>query len=884
MKKIASNLLLLIVLVPFSIAQQAKLEGGKKLNKDALLNQWRDTDLSQLERLEAMYALVIPEIASHPQIDDFLPEVHEALSMAQALEADSLYTRFMHVLGMHYFMEMNIERALPYIIDAPKYKFQAKEPLDVFQAFLGLQMLDLIPERPISIDSIVQAEMTEFENGYSGTKLAVMYALKGYFHTNIKSDFPTAMKWFQKATEITRQTKNRGEDKFALLADAGVNFGMGTILYRLKQLDESHEYLLKSMEQANKYGNANIIYDTYIGISHVLRDQNKYDEALIYVDSARAISPDCGCKNLTELNLTLRASILNKLGEYEQALEILVPLAATYEQAPIQAADIGYYYQLGYANLQLKKYDEAIQAAQKGIALPMSTYPAVDLENYYLIISQVHEARGNYLQSLQYHKTYTHIGDSLAKSRNLLEVTRREIEHSYLEERLADSLQVVQRELILQSEINQQKSTKNILFILGIVAIAFAIGLFARYRFVQKTKVELEEKNKIIEAEKEKAQASERAKHQFLANMSHEIRTPMNAIKGMTDILIRRQPKADQIEYLDGIKQSSESLLVIINDILDISKIEAGKVELEQIPFSVHELVQNVHTIMQFKAEEKGLELKKSIPEKPIYLKGDATRLRQVLINLLGNAIKFTEKGVVTTKITSVEEGDKLKLHFTVSDTGFGIEKDQLGKIFKSFEQAYSDTSRKFGGTGLGLSISKKLVELHNGKIWVESEKGKGSQFHFVMPYEVAQDNFNEELHTNSGNNISEQLKGVKVLLVEDNHFNAVVAQEELEDAIENVQVDLAENGAIAVEKLKSCDYNIILMDVQMPKMNGYDATKTIRAFDNGKSKTPIIAMTANVLKEEVDKCYKAGMNDFIGKPFDTDELLQKIYNLLTIR
>ena len=382
------------------------------------------------------------------------------------------------------------------------------------------------------------------------------------------------------------------------------------------------------------------------------------------------------------------------------------------------------------------------------------------------------------------------------------------------------------------------------------------------------------------QAEKEKAQASERAKHQFLANMSHEIRTPMNAIKGMTDILIRRNPKEDQKEYLDSIKQSSDSLLVIINDILDISKIEAGKIELEYEPFSIIELVDNVHTIMQFKAEEKGLGLKKDIPKADLYVKGDATRLRQVLINLLGNAIKFTEKGLVTTALKAEKGDGKLNLHFTISDTGIGIDKDRMDKIFKSFEQAYSDTSRKFGGTGLGLSISKMLVELQHGKIWVESEKGKGSQFHFTIAYDIA-----EPIHAGSkiedtDMNISGELKGIRILLVEDNPFNVVVAQEELEDAIEGVHVEVAENGAIAVEKLRSSSYDIILMDVQMPTMNGYEATKAIRAFDNEKAMTPIIAMTANVLKDEVDLCYQAGMNDFIGKPFDTQELIQKIYSL----
>lgn len=383
------------------------------------------------------------------------------------------------------------------------------------------------------------------------------------------------------------------------------------------------------------------------------------------------------------------------------------------------------------------------------------------------------------------------------------------------------------------------------------------------------------------QAEKEKAQASEKAKHQFLANMSHEIRTPMNAIKGMTDILIRRNPNEDQKEYLNGIKQSSDSLLVIINDILDISKIEAGKVELEQEPFSINELVNDVHTIMQFRAEEKGLQLLKDIPKDELFIKGDATRLRQILINLIGNAIKFTEKGLVTTSIKSEKVGDKIKVHFTISDTGIGIDNDRKEKIFKSFEQAYGDTSRKFGGTGLGLSISKMLVELQGGKIWVESEKGKGSQFHFIIPFAMTETIIESIKEKDTTTNIADQLKGIRILLVEDNQFNAIVATEELEDAIEGVQVEVAENGLIAVEKLKSSIFDVILMDVQMPIMNGYEATKVIRAFDNEKAKTPIIAMTANVLKEEVDLCNQAGMNDFIGKPFDTNELLQKIHNLI---
>lgn len=388
----------------------------------------------------------------------------------------------------------------------------------------------------------------------------------------------------------------------------------------------------------------------------------------------------------------------------------------------------------------------------------------------------------------------------------------------------------------------------------------------------------------MIESEKEKAQASEQAKHLFLANMSHEIRTPMNAIKGMTDILLRREPQTEQLSYLNAIKESSNSLLVIINDILDMSKIEAGKIDLERIPFSVEQVIQNVQTITQFKAEEKGLLLQTNISENtPAYVQGDPTRLHQVLLNLVGNAIKFTEKGVVTIQLKTgmVEAENKVMVHFCVSDTGVGIGAGRMEKIFETFEQAYSDTSRKFGGTGLGLSISKKLVEIQQGEIWAESQKGKGSKFFFSIPYELSHQAKDSTAIPAAADNHAATLKAIKVLLVEDNQFNAIVAQEELEDAIEEVLVEVAENGVIAVEKVSHTDFDIILMDVQMPVMNGYEATKAIRDLSNGKSQIPIIAMTANVMKEEVERCYEAGMNDFIGKPFDIEDLLSKIKKLL---
>ncbi len=531
---------------------------------------------------------------------------------------------------------------------------------------------------------------------------------------------------------------------------------------------------------------------------------------------------------------------------------------------------------LGDALFGQGKYKEALQyyvVAEK--ALSNVTFDRLTKECYEGL-AKTYVQLGDYKNAYETQLKLKVVSDSLLANENVEKLLATQAQYDFDKQKTEAKIALENQE----TKLTKERSQKLIFLSGAAILLLIVIGLYFRLRYTRKTQQLLQQKNAIIEAEKEKAESSEKAKHQFLANMSHEIRTPMNAIKGMTDILIRRNPNEDQKEYLTGIKQSSDSLLVIINDILDISKIEAGKVELEQEPFSVNELVNNVHTIMQFKAEEKGLFLQKDMPQENVLVQGDATRLRQILLNLIGNAIKFTEKGLITTTVKSEPAGDKMNLHFIVSDTGIGIDKDRMEKIFVSFEQAYSDTTRKFGGTGLGLSISKKLVELHNGKIWVESEKDKGSQFHFIIPYTVVKTTVEAAQESAISYDAVKQLKGLHILLVEDNHYNAIVAQEELEDAIEDVQVEVAANGLIAVEKLKAGTFDVILMDIQMPVMNGFDATKAIRRLEGEKANTAIIAMTANVLKEEVDLCYESGMNDFIGKPFDTDELLIKIINL----
>jgi two-component system, sensor histidine kinase ChiS len=403
-------------------------------------------------------------------------------------------------------------------------------------------------------------------------------------------------------------------------------------------------------------------------------------------------------------------------------------------------------------------------------------------------------------------------------------------------------------------------------------------------RLVDERTEELRHKKEEADQQRGRAELSEKAKEQFLANMSHEIRTPMNAIMGMTGILQRNAHPAEQDRYLGAIKQSSENLLVILNDILDMSKIEAGKISFEEVPFEPRKVIDTVKEILQFKAEEKKLAMVVDIAaDVPAVLLGDPTRLNQIVLNLAGNAIKFTEHGGVTIRVScSVDpmgRPARIELIVDVIDTGIGIPEDRLDKIFEEFTQAYSDTTRKYGGTGLGLTISKRLAELQGGSITVTSERGKGSTFTVVIPYAIEEGGGGRA--ANDHRPSTNDLKNLRILLAEDNDFNVMVAQDELTDAIPGVRIDHATNGRVALEMVNANDYDVVLMDVQMPEMNGYDATVAIRKLLGDKSRVPIIAMTANVMPAELQQCRTAGMNAHVPKPFTREQLISAIASVL---
>ncbi len=372
------------------------------------------------------------------------------------------------------------------------------------------------------------------------------------------------------------------------------------------------------------------------------------------------------------------------------------------------------------------------------------------------------------------------------------------------------------------------------------------------------------------------AEDAVKAKQQFLSNMSHEIRTPMNAIIGFTKVVLKTELSAKQKEYLTAIKLSGDALIVLINDILDLAKVDAGKMTFEQTPFKMAMSISAMLHLFETKIQEKNLELIKEYDSKiPEVLVGDPVRLHQIILNLISNAVKFTTHGKIIVRVHLQKEDDETAtIEFSVTDTGMGIPQEKIKKIFENFQQASSGTSRLYGGTGLGLAIVKQLVEPQGGTISVISTVDEGSTFSFVLPFQKTKEKAPDEAGLEE---LDTEIKNIKVLVVEDIALNQLLMKTLLDDF--GFERDIAANGKIAIEKLEAKHYDIILMDLQMPEMNGFEATEYIRNTMN--SKIPIIALTADVTTVDLAKCKSVGMNDYIAKPVDERLLYSKIIGLV---
>lgn len=380
-----------------------------------------------------------------------------------------------------------------------------------------------------------------------------------------------------------------------------------------------------------------------------------------------------------------------------------------------------------------------------------------------------------------------------------------------------------------------------------------------------------------LQVSKEMAENATRMKSQFLANMSHEVRTPLNGVIGLTELLMHTELDSKQQAYMQRIKSSSQSLLHVINDILDFSKIEAGRLDLEEKNFNLDEVLQTIQNTFEHQIEQKGVAFILNNETGHLRLKGDPLRLTQILTNLTSNAMKFIKEGRITLSCSIIDEDEGLyRLQFSVKDSGIGIPEEALGKLFTSFTQADASTTREFGGTGLGLTISKQLTEMMNGKIWVKSEPGVGSEFFFTAVFhKVLHDDMPGDGPLEAGSR-TDLLKQLDILVAEDNKTNQLVVMGMLEEYVNGI--DFAGNGEEAVAMVEKGDYDLVLMDIQMPVMGGYEASGIIKQTHPD---LPVIALTANAMKADIEKTKKEGMQGHITKPIDVDQMLDTIISVM---
>jgi signal transduction histidine kinase/CheY-like chemotaxis protein/HPt (histidine-containing phosphotransfer) domain-containing protein len=790
--------------------------------------------------------------------DEGIKSATEALSLSEKLHWKQGIADAQGVIGVNYYLgKTDYTRALDCYLKSLRISEEIHDKVRISRSLNRLGLLySRLQEYPKALEYYQRAINIAQESGDKFAMQKIMFNIGEIYRK--QQDLPKALEIFNQALTLNKSLGN--------LSGCGKALNSIGFIYRLKEdFPKAHQYCEEALKLYETAGDKLAMATEIEDIGDMYRQQAKYLQALEYLFRALKLQKELNDRNTLAYNYGVIAytyfliatdknkSTLNRLfkGNQKEAIK----LSMTYADSSITI-------QKELGNLYY-------------------------LEDTYVSLSEGLEEIGDYKGALDNLKKYLVIKDSIFNIERDKKITQLSMKYEFDKKQATDSLRHIVENNQIQLKLHKQKTFTYAGFI-GMALVAFLLFfVFRNYTNQRKSNLKLKNAQKEILEQKERAEQSERFKQQFLANMSHEIRTPMNAVMGMTNLLINKKPRPDQQPYLEGIKKSSDILLHIINDILDLSKIESGKMQLEKTDFSIHQTIEQVISTLSYKADEKGLQLFTNIDNSiPDVLIGDPVRLNQVILNLTGNAIKFTEKGSIEINVEFVS-GDPASgfvLRFSVTDTGIGIPKDKLATVFESFRQANSSDTRKYGGTGLGLSISKQLVELFGSEIKVESEEGSGTTFSFTVNFERgSEERLRNQLDTNS-NIDGSILNGLRILIADDNEYNRIVAVDTLKSVAE-VMIQTASNGKEAIELMKLQDFDVVLMDVQMPEMNGFEASRFIREnMPASKRDIPIIALTASVLRTDLDKCRQAGMNSYIPKPFTPSQLTGSIAEVLKIK
>ncbi len=855
------TLFFLITFFLFSITLKAQV------NLDSLFTIWNDTSLPDTSRLEAMQTIAWDGYRyNNPDSSFYFAQLQ--YDLAETTGYKKWMAAALKTQGYIYRSKADFNKALDYFSRGLKIYEEIDNKSGIAES---LNNIGVVQERKGDFDKALEYYLQSLETGEkikSRENIGETLYNLGRFYFR-KGDYDIALDYLKQSFEICKETGN-------LKGQTNAQDIIGLIYQSLGDYEEALEVYAHNLAIYKKMENKQAIAGTQANIGNIYMLQENYPKALENFKVALEAFEDIGIITAVAGIGMQIGTLYSDQGNYALAMEYYTRSLNIFEKTKdklhiaIAKGNIATIYS------EQGNFAKAISLAASALKLSEETGDLIRIMESAQKLAYCYKTTGRYKQALEMNELYYQTRDSLKSEENQKAAVQLQVQSDYEKQKAIDDLENEKRVAIeTQKKENQQKLSVAIGAIL-LLALLLALGLWNRNRYIKKTSAALA-------LAKDRAQLSEKYKEQFLANMSHEIRTPMHAISGMVKILERNEHPPTQDVFLNAMQTSSENLVVILNDVLDLSKIEAGKLDIESIPIKPAAVMQNVTQILRYKAEEKGLGLTYKIADDvPSLVMGDPTRLNQILVNLVGNAIKFTEKGSVAISLSKVED----RLIFSIKDTGIGISKDKMESIFEAFEQVKDSTSRNYRGTGLGLSISRQLVELQHGKIWAESEEGQGSTFYVELPIvAAAADAIGQDLITaDRFKTMAASLKGIRILLAEDNAFNQMIAKDDLSFYIEEVKIDVVKNGVLAVEKFKAEDYDLILMDVQMPEMNGFKATKKIREIEcteGVKTATPIIAMTASLLKTEIDNCYGAGMDNYIPKPYKAEELIGAIYKEL---
>lgn len=744
---------------------------------------------------------------------------------------------------------------------------------------LGFDLIftDPTEARAIFNEAIAVAESVDHFNGHAQAlkNKAISYDIQGNSNQ--------AIVYYQESLSLLEMLQDT-------LGISRLKNNLGIAYKNLDDLEMARKFYGESIGLKELLGDVKGVAYGLNNIGELFQMEQDYEKALEYFTKANLIVDSLGDDRGRSITLFNLASSYLELEAYDQAISYLLRSMEMDEKSEDYYSLSRSYLFLAEAYLKTNMITKGMQALEKAEKMAADIGA---LKIYY--DSQVFKARmmrrTNRIGLLPdlYEKILL-LNDSLARINLVEETAKMKAIYESREKELV--IEDLKKESILNQKLFD---TQDLVFKLSLVAVsllgAMLIIVFTLYKKVRGRKRELELKIIERDAAKVEAEQASRAKSQFLTQMSHEIRTPLNAIIGLTDQMIETKLDDMQRKHMAIVNQSAMGLLGIINGILDLSKLEAGKLELVIERTDLVELCNHAVQMTGYKAGQKSLELKLiPVDSEHRYVLGDDTRLRQVLVNLLANAVKFTKQGEVELKVEVLDEDStgKSVFRFSVRDTGIGIQPENLEKIFQAFSQEDSSTTRKYGGTGLGLSISNILLSLMGSRLDVVSSPGEGSTFSFMVSFELSDNQ--EEVHVDSSSTISGRNTPKKVvsasdkltvLIAEDNANNMIIAKMLVKKALPNAKILEAGNGHEAVTAFVDEEPDIILMDVQMPELDGYEATREIRQLEK-ETRIPIIAITAGSMQANKEECYEAGMDDFVSKPIVNDALALTLSRWLT--